>query len=122
MKKVKQFLTIREMQDEMAKITYRKGWTFYVTQGAFEGAHLEIFAWLDDSVNLGKKMLFNPQIPIPPYRDIEDFRLWLIYRLIRIESHEAREFFKVDGVPIFYPHMDGADKDVLQEYFQGFEE
>lgn len=121
MKKVKQPLTIQQMQDELDKITYRKGWKFSVRQGAFEGAILEVVAWLDDSVNVGKKMKFHPPIPIPPCRSIEDFHLWLIYRLIRIESHEAREFFKVDGVPVFYPHMEGADQDILQEYFKGFE-
>lgn len=72
---MKQFLTIQEMQDELNKITYRPGWKFTIRQGAFEGAHLEIEAMLEDSVNVGQKMLFNPQIPIASLQDNRRFSL-----------------------------------------------
>jgi hypothetical protein len=31
--------------------------------------------------------------------------------VIRIESHEAREFLKRDGLPIYDPHAPFADRD-----------
>jgi hypothetical protein len=37
--------------------------------------------------------------------DEESLRLWMAWRLGRIESHEMREFFKVDGRPVFDPHV-----------------
>jgi hypothetical protein len=119
--KYPQMLTIQQIQDELNKITYKDGWFFEARQGAFEGHHLTITATLPDSVNLGQNVDLKIETPIPPYRSIEDFHLWLVYRLIRIESHEAREWLKVKGIPIFYPHMEGADADQLQTYFKGFE-
>lgn len=115
------FLSIQEIEEELKKITYREGWKFIVYDGAWEGQHMRIEATVPDSVNLGKDVDLKIEIPIPPCPNVEYFHYWLIYRIIRIESHEAREFFKVDGVPVFYPHMEGADQDILQEYFKGFE-
>lgn len=114
-------LTIQQIEDELKKITYRNGWKFFVYQGAWEGQHMRIEATVPDSVELGQDVSLKIETPIPPYNTIEDFHLWLMYRLIRIETHEAREWFKVDGIPVFYPHMDGADRDILQDYFKGFE-
>lgn len=114
-------LTIQQIEDELKKITYREGWKFFVYQGAWEGQHLRIEATVPDSVELGQDVFLNIETPIPPCPDAQYFHHWLIYRLIRIETHEAREWFKVNGVPVFYPHMDGADRDILQDYFKGFE-
>lgn len=116
-----QISTIQQIEDELKKITYRDGWKFSVYEGAFEGQHMTIEATVPDSVELGKTVDLRIETPIPPLKTIEDFHLWLIKRLIRIESHEAREWFKVNGIPIFYPHMKDAERDMLQEYFKGFE-
>lgn len=113
-------LTIQQIEDELKKITYRNGWKFFAYHGAWEGQHLRIEATVPDSVELGKNVELKIETPIPPCPDVDYFYHWLIYRLIRIETHEAREWFKVNGIPVFYPHMDGADRDILQEYFKGF--
>jgi hypothetical protein len=42
--------------------------------------------------------------PIPPMADTDALHRWLIWRLGRVESHESREFYRVDGFPLFDPH------------------
>lgn len=114
-----QQLSIQQIEEELKKITYKEGWKFFVYEGAFEGPHMRIEVTLPDSVNLGQDVPLKIETVISPCKTVEDFHLWLVKRLIRIESHETREWFKINGVPVFYPHMDGADRDILQEYYQG---
>lgn len=116
-------LTVKEMQDRAAHYSYRKGWTINVREGCFEGPHLEIIALLEDSIDLGKMTEFQVHSPIPPQLSIEQFDLFILWRLARIESHECREWFKCDGKALFYPHVEDADTDdysVLRKFYEQF--
>lgn len=113
-------LTIQQMQERLNRMTYKEGWTIKLYQGAFEGAHLQITAELDDSVELGKKTVFDVHDMMPPMLSIEQFDLYIIDRLMRIETHEAREWLKLDGKSLFYPHCDFADRDDIQ-YYQAYQ-
>jgi hypothetical protein len=42
--------------------------------------------------------------PLPPFADTDALHAWLMWRLARIEMHELREFYRVDGVPVDDPH------------------
>jgi hypothetical protein len=117
-------LTVQQMQEHIAKVSYKE-WKIEVREGFAEGPHIEIIALLDDSVELGKKTEFRVNSPIGYMQTIEQFNLFLLARLLRIESHETREWFKVDGKPIFYPHEKYSDRDVYnpgkETWCDGFE-
>lgn len=110
-------LTVQQMRERAAKYSYRKGWTIEVREGAFEGSHLEITCRLDDSVELGKTTEFRVNSSIPPQLSIEQFDLYILNRLLRIESHECREWFKLDGKSLYYPHANLSDRDQLEHYY-----
>ncbi len=95
-------LTVQQMQERAAQYTYRKGWTIEVREGVFEGAHLEIVCLLEDSVEIGKMTEFRVNSSIPPQLSIQQFDLFILNRLLRIESHECREWFKVE---FFYANL-----------------
>jgi hypothetical protein len=40
---------------------------------------------------------------------LADYLEWLLWRTQRIESHECREWFKVDGEPLHDPHAPHAN-------------
>jgi hypothetical protein len=57
-------------------------------------------AYNNDSVRVQSIRTF-----IPPCHTEKDFWNYLLWRLERIESHELREYFRVDGVAIYDPHV-----------------
>lgn len=86
-----------------------------VYEGRFEGPHLRITittpnAYSDD--NDADLVVLDIHSPIPPMQDKGQLADWLLWRLLRIESHECREFFKVKGLTYADPHQDGADRDL----------
>ena len=106
-------LTTHDLQQALKNITYRDGWKMRVYEGVFEGAHLEIIALLEDSVELGKTTEFKVYSAIPPMLTIEQFHLFLSWRLRRIEIHESMEWLKLNGKAIYDPHRFEADQDRL---------
>jgi hypothetical protein len=52
----------------------------------------------DEMIELGVRSA------LPPFRDKIAVHDWLTWRLGRIESHEMREFYRVDDMVIFDPH------------------
>lgn len=98
-------LTVEQLQAHVKRLTYRPDWTFEVYEGEFEGPHIFIVATVQDSYRDGKLEL-GVRSAIPPMESTEQFERWLLWRLIRIECHEAREFFKRDGQIISDPHAE----------------
>jgi hypothetical protein len=41
---------------------------------------------------------------MPPIPSVDYLAAWVQWRLIQIESHEAREWLRVDGAIVFEPH------------------
>ena len=105
-------LTIEQIQAELARITYRPGWTFEAYQGPWEGQHLVIRAEVVNAFNPATTVTLDIHSMLPPIPDAAYLHRWLAWRLARIEVHEAREFFRVDGKPPFDPHAAGAEHDV----------
>jgi hypothetical protein len=104
-------LTTAQIQTELARITYRQGWTLTAYDGAFEGQHLAIRAVLPNAYRPTETVTVDVHSTLPPIPDVDYLHRWLIWRICRIESHEAREFFRVDGKPLFDPHAEHADRD-----------
>lgn len=55
-------------------------------------------------------------VPAATY-DEQSWRRWLFEQFLRVEQHEAMEFFQIDGARPFAPvHAPGADPYVVHEY------
>lgn len=85
-----------EYEQLVDAIEYRPGWSFRVYHDPFEGYMLRIEATVTDSASLLPDTL-GINTYIPPMNTEEQFYEFLLWRLCRIETHEAREFFKVKG-------------------------
>jgi hypothetical protein len=98
-------LTFAQVRAEVAKLVYRPGWTFTVEERGFEDPWLRILATgVMDAYDPACTLDLGIDSPIPPMADVDALHRWLIWRLERVESHEAREWFRVDGVVLFDPH------------------
>lgn len=104
-------LTVSELQEHVKKLTYKPGWNLRVYEGLFEGAHFVVRAVMEDSYHPGQKVTLDIHSMLPPMLDTDAFENWIIWRLGRIEVHEAREWFKRDGKPVFDPHAEYAERD-----------
>lgn len=84
----------------LQSFTYKPGWTFYV-----EADGLIIDALVIDSDNLEKTIRVQFGVSIPFYADAKfPWDRWLLDQIKMVEDHEAREFFKINGVKVFDPH------------------
>lgn len=97
-------LTFEQLQDEIARVTYRDGWTLAVERTRWEGAVLVVSTRQPDSRADSGFTDLRIVSHIPPMHASGDFRWWLLWRVLRIASHEAREFLRYDGAPIDDPH------------------
>ncbi|MCW2898474.1 MAG: hypothetical protein JWO67_739 [Streptosporangiaceae bacterium] len=97
-------LTTSEIQAELARVTYRQGWTFSIYQDDWEGPHLLVTAPVPNAYQPGQTITLGIRSPLPPIPDADYLHLWLAWRLGRIESHESREMLRIDGIAPFDPH------------------
>jgi hypothetical protein len=104
-------LTVVEMQSLACRMTYKPGWTFEVREGAHEGTHLTIKTMVPDAYRPEELTSLNVETFLPPFLTEEQFYNTVLWRIKRIEIHEALEFFRVDGKPWNDPHRPDADRD-----------
>lgn len=84
----------------LQKFTYKPGWTFDVER---EGLVIRFTAIdADDHTKLAP-VSFGVTIPAFVRTDFPWDR-WLLDQIMVVEDHEAREFFKINGVKVFDPH------------------
>lgn len=106
-------LTTAEIQTELDRVTYKPGWSFRVYDGRWEGQHIAITVCLPNSYRADEPLVLDVHSPMPPLRDTSHLHEWLMWRLGRIEIHELREFYRVDGVCVNDPHAEHAGRDRL---------
>jgi hypothetical protein len=104
-------LTTQEICEELAKVTYKDGWRFIAYDGVWEGQHLVITALVPDAYRSGRLIRLEVHSMLPPIPEVAYLHRWLAWRLGRIELHEMREFYRIDGVRLFDPHAHGAEHD-----------
>lgn len=111
-----------DIVDLLSQVTYRPGWTITAHRHPF-GTYVLIDAevldsekW-DDSIpveinyRLGNTTRVGVRACVPPQHGTPDeFYDWLEWRLSKVEHHEMREFFKVDGKPWDSPHKRAQPK------------
>lgn len=112
-------LDLAAVQELLARRRYRPGWTLRAYVGdTMRQVMLEISATVEDSYNPGSNAPLDIRWPIPaPALESElAFDKWAAWRLGQIELHESAEWYQRPGrdlpwVPVFNPHLDGADRD-----------
>lgn len=93
----------------VAAITYKPGWQFRLgIDRADDGAGgLTFFVTSDteNSLDPAKRIRVRHGFLVPPASYTRDvWAAWLFDRVRDVESHEAGEFFRLDGVREFAPH------------------
>jgi hypothetical protein len=103
-------ISVARMNAALAGLVYKNGWTFSVYTDEWEGPHIFIVARLPNSYKPSETLDVGVRSAIPPMETVADFHRWLMWRIIRIESHEAREFLRYShgGGPVFDPHKEGS--------------
>lgn len=89
-------------------VTYTPDARIYHVE-AGDGRHLlRVDLTRPDSVRAGMLVRLPHVFVIPDgvLRDNQGFCTWLADRLIECETHESREWFKVDGTRFVDPHVD----------------
>lgn len=97
------------LRDLIESITYKPGWEFsldlFSEDGEARGWALHIVSQTPDSYDVRKTIRVRHEFLVPPAsynRDV--WAAWLFDRVRDVESHEAGEFFMIDGLREFAPH------------------
>jgi hypothetical protein len=102
-------LTLEELRRQLTRVTYKPGYTFTVWQHPWEGVWLTMTAELLDAYHPDKTITVRVNTAVPPIPHGRYLFEWLCYRLARFETHECREWFRVDDQPVFDPHSSHAN-------------
>jgi hypothetical protein len=98
-------LTLPELVDALDVVTYKPEWSLVVRElDPHQGPFLSLVADLPNSADPTVTVPLRIHSPIPPMRDVPAFYEWLLWRLARVELHEALEWFQVHGKPWRDPH------------------
>jgi hypothetical protein len=89
---------------ELARVTYKPRWSFRAYDDQWEGQKIRILADVPDAYDPDRTITLGVDSFLPPLNDEWDVRRWLFWRISRIENHEAREFFRLDGQILWDPH------------------
>jgi hypothetical protein len=93
-----------EVAAEVARVTYKPGWSFHVYMDDWEGPHILIVAPTPNAYCPTETIDLGIRSAMPPFFSADAVHVWLMWRLDRIETHELREFYRVDDVAIADPH------------------
>ena len=99
-------LSVDEIRNHLSRISYKEGWQFEAHETEWEGPFVRILVEVPDTYNPGETTTLGIN-SIVSADTTDELERWLIRRIIRIESHEAREFFKRDGKVLYDPHAEG---------------
>lgn len=109
----------QELDDLVGQLSYRD-WTFRLhdlDRGQnCEGLTFSVYARVQNSLaDDYQPMIVHHLFPVPAaaYNRMSWMR-WLLDRLLEVESHEACEFFKINGERVFAPHhSEGEDPYII---------
>lgn len=90
-------------------ITYKPGWMFFlryeVEEDGSGGLALKIVSDTENSFDFGQRIRVQHSFLVPPASYNRDtWAAWIFDRVRDVETHEAGEFFRIDGVREFAPH------------------
>jgi hypothetical protein len=99
-----QFLSLTELQAEIAAFSYQPGWTMEICQDPWEGPFLYVVANVIDGYHPEQTVELRIRSNVPPIPSREYFAIWLQWRMDQIALHESREYLRRGGRPVFDPH------------------
>lgn len=100
------------LQDVVASVTYKPGWTLALKYMKRHGEHLaggegltlSVRVTCDDSTKAGEKVGLHHLFAVPPAAyNWTTWERWVLDCLIQVETHEALEWFKVNGCAPYFP-------------------
>jgi hypothetical protein len=110
-----------ELADLLSNLRYKARWKFSLEdldrgQGS-EGLTLVITITTPDSYHPETMRTVVHYFPVPPAAyDTRSWRRWLFEQLLLVETHEAMEFFTIDGEKPYAPsHGPGNDPYLIRE-------
>jgi hypothetical protein len=100
------------------RITYKRGWRIWLSDqdrpteqyAGSSGLTLCIGAVVPDSLSVPHdhgwaETTVEHWFAVPPLAyDDETWQRWVLDRIIDVETHEALEFFRVDGNAVYFPN------------------
>lgn len=97
------------LKDLVPSLTYKPNWKLYIEHEISEdgsgGWHFFVVSSTEDSLNPGMNMRVRHGFLIPAASyNRNSWAAWLFDRLLDVETHEAGEFFKINGIREFAPH------------------
>jgi hypothetical protein len=98
-------LTDQQIADEVRRMSYKDGWAmsvFYPDE--FQGLYFAVDIDMPNSYKPDETVPLHIESPLPAMTDADALKTWVLCRLIVIETHEALEWFKVDGKMYRDPH------------------
>lgn len=105
-------LSTEQLKELASKVTYKPGWEFDIYEGKWEGQHIAIKTQVPDAYDVTKMVVLDVHSMLPFFDAEDQFYQWLLWRITRIEVHEAREFFRVNGKVFDDPHAELAGRDL----------
>jgi hypothetical protein len=102
---------LEAVEAALAPVTYKPGWEIRAYLHEFEGVWLAITYDDLNAYNSDEPWPVRINTAVPAVRSREAFWEWLQHRLIRIETHECREWFCIDSKSFRDPHAPDANDD-----------
>jgi hypothetical protein len=99
---------VKRLEAMLARVTYKPGWRLEIRPSPAQGVQkaLYVVAEIANSWRPEEDGYFGRSAPIPPSLDKAAFYRFVFEEVLEMERHEAREWFRVDGVPPFDPHRE----------------
>jgi len=99
-------------------ITYKRGWMFFlqyeVEPDGSGGLAFHVVSDTEDSMNPERRIRVNHAFLVPAASYNRDtWAAWLFDRVRDVETHEAGEFFRLDGYREFAPHHGNGENPYL---------
>lgn len=97
------------LPDLVESIDYKPGWSVHLTDELDDdgsgGLTLSIVSDTENSLDFTRRIRVRHSFLVPPASYNRDtWAAWIFDRIRDVETHEAGEFFRIDGVREFAPH------------------
>jgi hypothetical protein len=99
-----QFLSAEQVQAEVARFSYRPGWTLSTFVDPFEGVVFRVVADVPNGYRPDESVQLRINSRMPPMQTADQLAHWILWRICQIELHEAREWLRRDGEMLYDPH------------------
>jgi hypothetical protein len=112
--------------DLVQQITYKPNWKIYVEHEVADdgsgGWHLFVISHTDNSLNPSESIRVRHGFLIPAASYNRDtWAAWVFDRLRDVETHEAGEFYRINGLREFAPHHANGENPYLVWHIGDYE-